>query len=663
MSRRTSLFVLVLSLAVVLGVYAADLLVEPVDPDAGTGAAPAAVEPVAGSWVCPVGDGRDGTETVTTVARPPSGTDTPSDVEVFAVGGGQRAIARSSRLFDGSALSHTTTAGDEVVTAVDWRGGPAVVQREWTLGRDAGDLPAGIVAGACVEPFSDRWTIPGLATSGGAQAVLRVANPFPSDATIAIGFVAPEGPLQPLALRNLSVRARDSLEIDVNEFLPERPDLAAVVTVASGRVAVEGYQLVRAAIGGVDGVSPLAAATEASESWTVPWVVDGDDLASWLWVYNPGERQALVELTYHTPDGGIVPDGLAEVVVDPGQLRRVDLRGTLPEGRNVAAVSARSDGAPIVVSAANELRSDDAARSGFAVQLGAVAPDVSWTVSGGATNGRVEQLHISNPGGSPATLSVEVFTGVTIQRPDELQGLTIEPGAHRVLEVDDVLGDVDAWTAFVTATSGDVVVGRVGSSEVERRNLVAVPGVPSAAWRTESSGREVIRDDGLLTRYATALGIARAERFPSVPEQPGTDLDPLPDADIDGSDDLPAEPDDDIGQTDQPETPVDPDLPSGDADPDAPAGDEEPGGTTGDDADGGDAPDDGDDAPDDGDDGDGAVGDRLDEDLFGRSPPDEVEDAGSDADEPTSADADDVSTDASTDAPTDEGAVDEPDAG
>lgn len=615
---------LVLSLAVAVGVYAADLLVEPVVHDAGTGVASAAVEPVGGGWVCPVGDARDGTEAVTTVARPPSDTDAPSDVEVFAIGDGQRTLETSSQLFDGSALRHTTPAGTEAVTAVDWRGGPAVVQREWTLGGDVGDLPAGIVAGACAEPFSDRWIIPGLATSGGAQAVLRVANPFPSDATIAVGFVAPEGPLQPLALRNLSVRARDTLEVDVNEFLPERPDLAAVVSVASGRVAVEGYQLVRAAIGGVDGVSPLAAATEASESWTVPWIVDGDDLASWLWVHNPGERQALVELTYHTPDGGIVPEGLAEVVVDPGQLRRVDLRGTLPEGRNVAAVSARSDGAPVVVSAANELRSADAARSGFAVQLGVPAPDVSWTVSGGATDGRVEQLHISNPGGSPATLSVELFTGVTIQRPDELQELTIQPGASRVLDVDDALGDVDAWTAFVTATSGEVVVGRVGSAEAGRRNLVAVPGVPSAAWRTESSARAVVRDDGLLTRYATALGIARAERLPSVPEQPGPDLEPLPDAE-DGSEDLPTE----------------------------------PGGGTGDGADasgdGVDDPDDGADVADDGADDDADVGARLDEDLFGRPTPDGEGGGGADADPETSPDQDGASTDADAEASTDAG--------
>ena len=632
MNRRTSLLVALLSLAVAVGVYAVDLVVEPVvsEPvvsEPGPGAAVTTVEPVAGSWVCPVGDARPGTEMVTTVARPPSNSATPSDIEVFSTGSGQRSLDRSSQLFDGAALTHATTEGDDTVMVVDWRAAPAVVHGQWTLGSDAedaddaDDLPAGIVAGSCVEPFSDRWIIPGMVTSGGAQAVLRIANPFPSDATIAVGFVAPEGALQPLALRNLSVQGRDTLEIDVNEFLPERADLAAVVTVASGRVGVEGYQLVRSAIGGIDGVSTLAAAPEPSEGWTVPWIVDGDDLASWLWVYNPGDRQALVELTYHTPDGGIVPDGLAEVVVDPGELRRVDLRGTLPEDRNVVAVSARSDGAPVVVSAANELRSDDEQRSGFAVQLGAATPDVAWTVSGGSTTDRVEQLHISNPGGSSVTLSVDVFSGVTVQRPDELQEVTIEPGAQRVLDLDEHLGDVDAWTAFVTASSGEVVVGRVGSSEAGRRNLVAVPGVPSSAWQTESSGQAVVRDDGLLTRYATALGIARGERLPTAPRQPDPDPEPLPDSelenDVEGPDDEPpADPDPDV---------EDPDEPIGDDEADGANGDEDPD----------EAPDD--DGTDAGDDTDASVGARLDEDLFGRTTAeatgDEDDDGDDDADE------------------------------
>lgn len=620
MSRRTTWLIVAAALLVGVGVAVVDLVVPPVDPPEPTPVATSG-DPVAGTWVCPVGDARDDTTLQASVARPPTAGSVPSQVEMHTLRQGERTTELETRLFPEAAATRRLEAGDGAAVAVDWRDGPAVVHREWTLTAEGGQLPPGIVAGGCVEPFSDRWIVPGMATSGGAQALLRIANPFPTDATIAIGFVAPEGPLQPLALRNLSVEGRGTLEIDVNEFLPERPDLAAVVTVASGRVGVEGYQLVRSAIGGVDGVSALAAAPEPAETWTVPWIVDGDDLASWLWVYNPGDRQALLELTYHTPDGGIVPEGLGEVSVDPGQLRRVDLRGTLPADVNVVALSARSDGAPVVLSAATELRSDDTPRSGFAVQLGTPDAADGWTVGGGPTQGRLEQLHLSNPTGEPASVSVALFTGVTVQRPEPLQELTLAPGAQRVVDLTDLLGTVDDWTAFVTASSGEVVVGRVGSANEGARNLVVAPGVPSSAWRAPGSGLGATWADGLVTRFATLLGIQRDDALPEVPEAPtpplgpdgeGPAIDELPELspeDVPGDD---AEVPDDLEVPDPDDLevpdPEDPDADGADG-ADDPGGEDDP-----DDADDEQGSEDGGPEPD----GEPSVGATLDQDLFGR---------------------------------------------
>lgn len=610
MSRRAMWLIAVVAVVVGAGVGTVDLVVAPVEPPEP--AAPVASgDPIAGTWVCPVGDARDDTTLRATVARPPASGSVPSRVELDALRDGDRVTQLRTRLFPEAAETWQPDAGDGAAVAVDWRDGPVVAHRAWTLTGEGGELPAGIVAGGCVEPFSDRWIVPGMDTSGGAQALLRIANPFPTDATIAIGFVAPDGPVQPLALRNLSVEGRSTLEIDVNGFLPERPDLAAVVTVASGRVGVEGYQLVRSAIGGVDGVSPLAAAPEPAEAWTLPWIVDGDDLASWLWVYNPGERQALVELTYHTPEGGIVPEGLAEVAVEPGQLRRVDLRGTLPDDHTVVALSARSDGAPVVISAATQLRSDDAPRSGFAVQLGTPGAADAWTVGGGPTAGRVEQLHLSNPTGAEATVSVSLFAGVTVQRPGALQDLTLAPGAQQVVDLADLLGSVDGWTAFVTASSGEVVVGRVGSSSDGPRDLVVVPGVPSSAWQVPGSGLRLTWADGLVTRFATRLGIQRDESLPELPAAPAPQLDPdggepaLDEPDP-GSEPVPGDVADDLADLEVP----DPDGPQG-TDADLPGPDADEG-----DADGVDDGDDGAD-PEDAEGPEPSVGASLDQDLFG----------------------------------------------
>lgn len=527
MSRRTSW----LALALILPVGAAVLALSwmsgplPAPPDA-----PAAseVRPVAGSWICPVGDGRDGTALHTIAARPLDAGDQPAEVDLEVFEGGERWSSTVPRLFTESAVTRSLPVGRTGALGATWRDGATVLHREWTL--DGDELPPGIVAGGCQQPLSDQWTIPGMVTSGGSQAILRIANPFPTDATIALRFVGTDGPVAPLALRNLSVEGRSTLEIDVNEYLPERDDLTVIVDVAAGRVAAQGLQLVRSAIGGVDGVSVLDAAPVPAEIWTVPWVVDREGGRSWLWVYNPSERVAPVELSYHTLTGGDLPAGLTEVLVEPGQLRRIDLRGTLPEDDEVVAVTARSDGAPVVVAGAVELAAEDAERTAFTVQLGIPQADTSWTVSGGPTAGRVEQLHLVNPGSEPATASVSLFTGVTVERPDDLQEMTVPAGGRAVVVVADGQRELDAWTAFVTTSAGELVVGRVGGAGEGPRRQVAVAGVPAAAWTTQSAESRLLRAEGLTQRLRTSLGIAEGEPVlaPSSPDAEPEELAPTP---------------------------------------------------------------------------------------------------------------------------------------
>lgn len=591
MTRRTwmGLGLIVLAAALVAGL---DRVVE-IEPDQPTIPAATTVPPVSGSWVCPVGDGREGTSLEVTVARPPAAGQQPAEVELEVLGDGEVERSTLAPLFPPSAATREVSLDQGAAVAATWRGGPATLQREWRFDGDDGDLPPGIAAGNCVQPYADRWIVPGMVTSGGSQALLRVANPFPTDATIGVSFVGTDGPVAPLALRNLSVGGRSTLEIDVNEFLPERDDLAAVVTVASGRVAAQGVQLVRSAIGGIDGVSTLEATAEPAEQWTVPWVVDRDDVASWLWIFNPSERLAAVELSYHTEDGGIVPDGLTEVLVEPGQLRRVDLRGTLPDGDQVVAVTTRSDGAPVVVSAAVRFGGDDVDRTAFGVQLGSPVTDSSWTVSGGPTEGRVEQLHLVNPGSEDVVASVSLFAGRTVDEPSELQDLEVPAGARRMVEIADGASDLPAWTAFVTASSGELVVGRVGANEAGPRRHVTVLGAASSGWMTETAGQLVSREEGLVQRLRTSLGIAAAERIGALtrdvitePVEPGG-LDAPPD-DVPPGD---APPDDPLDEdapldgevppedpADQPaEEPLGEPLPDDAPDADEAAGDDEEG--------------------------------------------------------------------------------------
>jgi hypothetical protein len=517
-----ALGMLIASLALV-GV--ADALVGPApDPVASPSPAPG-VEAVSGRSVCALGDDRDGATAVVDVVRPGPTGDAPAGVEVEQFEAGDLVDTATTRLFPGAGSRTVVEVGEAGASDVRWSSAPAVTTRSWRT--DGGeDLPPGTAAGPCVPgTAATSWTVPGLTTTGGAEARLRIANPHGTGATVAVGFLTPEGPEDPTRLRNLSVGPRETIELVVNEYAPEQDDLAAVVEVASGRVAVEGVQLHRSAIGGVDGVSLLQAATEPAETWTVPWLIDGEDRTSWLWIANRTDRSAPVELTYHTEAGGIVPELLAEVSVPPGTVRRIDLTGTLPEGLESAALTARSDGVPITVSGVAELSSDTVDDTGFAVQLGAPATDAVWTLTGTGREGRNEQLRLVNPGSEPATVDATLWDGSQASQPDELTGIEVAPGALVVVPLQGLLEGAPWWALTVRADSGEVVVGSVGQGDPDGpRHLVAVTGAPSAWWTT-ARAPERRAAPGTAQRLGTELGIA-----PLDPLAPTEDATPPPPA-------------------------------------------------------------------------------------------------------------------------------------
>jgi hypothetical protein len=547
-----ALGMLIVSLALV-GV--ADALVGPApEPVASSVDAPS-VEAVSGRTVCAVGDARDGTTAVVDVVRPGRSGDAPAGVEVEQFEAGDQSATSTTRLFPGAAARTTIEVGEAGASDVRWSSAPAVTTRSWRSDGEE-DLPPGTAAGPCVPgTAATSWTVPGLTTTGGAEARLRIANPHGTGATVAVGFLTPEGPDDPTRLRNLSVGPRETIELVVNEYAPEQDDLAAVIEVASGRVAVEGVQLHRSAIGGVDGVSLLQAATEPAETWTVPWLIDGEDRTSWLWIANRTDRSAPVELTYHTEAGGTVPELLAEVSVPPGTVRRIDLTGTLPEGLESAALTARSDGVPITVSGVAELSAEEVDDTGFAVQLGAPQMDAVWTLTGTGREGRNEQLRLVNPGSEPATVDATLWDGSQASQPDELTGIEVAPGALVVVPLQGLLEGAPWWALTVRATSGEVVAGSVGQGDPDGpRHLVAGTGAPSLWWTTDRSP-ERRAAPGTAQRLGTELGIAPID--PLAPTEDGT---PPPPA-TEERDEAEGSPDPDAPDPDAP----DPDAPDQDA--------------------------------------------------------------------------------------------------
>ena len=436
-------------------------------------------------------------------ARPGGVGGAPAQLERVDLVEGERSSTVLPSAFPSSdRRTDAARADGPAATWLRWRDGVVAVSREWRLEEVPG-YPDATVSGPCTTTSASTTVVPGLSTVGGEEARLRLANPHDGPASAAVSFATPGDPQAPLILQNLSIPAGSVREVVVNEVLPERADLAALVEVTSGRLAVEGIQISRAAIGEVDGVALLEATTAVAEDWTVPWIADDDATDGWLWVLNRGQRTATVELTLHTEAGGELPAGLTEVSVPAGELRRIDLTATLPEDVREAAVTARSNGVPIVVSGGVRRSAGDVERTGIAVQLGAVS-DTRWVVSGAANEVRRERLRLINPEADTASVDITVFDGVQALAPEALQGIEVPAGSSRTVPLEDLFSPTARWSAFVTASSGAVVVGRVGSDGGQGPlHLVAGAAVPSASWSATGSGLRPVSRPGLVTQLGT----------------------------------------------------------------------------------------------------------------------------------------------------------------
>ncbi|MFN2558001.1 MAG: DUF5719 family protein [Nitriliruptorales bacterium] len=491
---------------------------------------PASVAPVrpveSGSWYCAVGDTAKGNSLTILGTVQPNATESAAlEIETYA-GGEAR---RSGEVELAPASIHvqpvTGTVGEVGVNAQWWRA-PVVVTRVWARG--AGGEPQGLVAGPCEPDPASNWYLPGVTTVGGAQARIVVSNPFDSDAALSVTLITPDGTETPELLKNVGVPRHSVRVVDLNAHAPERTDLGAVVTVRAGRVVAEAWQSLSPAIGGIEGVSLAKLTPGPAQSWTVPWFPAGDD--AWLWVSNVGERPSTLELTVHTPSGGVPPEGLEEVIVSPGTIRRLDLRGVLPPGPRSGAVTvSTADGGAILVSGATQIRSSRVERSGLSIQLGAQATDSMWVVSAGSSRGRGESLHLVNPTAEPALADVRVVAPNVDLEPEALQSVTVPAGAVVDLDLAGAVGDLGPHTVFVTASSGQLILGLHGSAREGRLGLIAYPGIPSSLWSGGQRPPSVAFSPALSQRIGTHLGPS-ASPGPTAPTLPAlrrVERDPL----------------------------------------------------------------------------------------------------------------------------------------
>lgn len=520
MNRRVAIVSLVAVLGILgvltLGVSGAPLARLGPATATSTSVASPELAPSAGGSVCITGAGTSGAVADVLVLAPPL---LPRSSEgAAAVARGVLVVLREDvvrtaigPLAPGDLEHVRPELGAEGWTWAGWAGHPLTVWQEWRAGGAPGE-PRSVLAARCVPSDAPLWNVLGLRTDGGNESLLRIANPYTADATFAVTFITPDGASEPIALRNVSVPARTRVTLRLNDHVPEESDVAAVVTVGAGRLAVEGLQRAVAGLGGVEGVSVVPASTTPSTAWTLPWLPLGRDVDGAVWVLNPEPRAVTVRFTLHTPQGTAVPEGFDSVEIGPGALVRIETSDLALDGRQVLGLTLRSDTSGVLAAAGAQFRDEDPARTGLVRYPAAPAPDAQWSIAGTADAQRETTLHVVNLAESDAPLRVTLTTlgddAAPAVRTIVIEPTALAPGglARIVLPLDGA----STWSAVVTGGPA-LVVSRTTFGR-ELLEPVATDATASRSWSTPAralSGREL---DGWVAGLGTAGDLRRDAR-------------------------------------------------------------------------------------------------------------------------------------------------------
>ncbi|MCY4371000.1 MAG: DUF5719 family protein [bacterium] len=263
----------------------------------------------------------------------------------------------------------------------------AFVEFEGNAGA-AGVVASGddILAGyLCPARIPATWHLPGGSTLEGEGLVLRLFNPFTADARVDLWALSELGTEADDRLEGLTVPARQTRIVVIDEILDGRETLAIIVRPSAGSV-IPVMSLDR------DTDSAVWAGTAPSQGWEFP-VASVEGLDSALVLTNEGSLEVnfLVEVFDEAGEPGTPLSGF---IVGPGQAR-IALSELLPSGVGLRVTGDGPFGAALI------------GRSETAV---AVAPGLptnadTWLVPGPGAIGANARLSFLNTGVTDVTVT------------------------------------------------------------------------------------------------------------------------------------------------------------------------------------------------------------------------------------------------------------------
>lgn len=465
---------LVLGAAVAIEVGSDPTAVEPL-------AAVEAVPPSSGWWYCPVTAGED-EEAVLTIVPATADATTVTVVRHTAEG---RVAERAVEVPAGGRHVRTLEAGESGdPVAVQWAGGPAVAT--WTVhGADE------TAAAPCEAAPAPRWHVTGFDTTAQNRGLLHLFNPFGVDAVVRVTFGTPSGLVALVLTDNVLVPAGDTLVLELGDFEPEQPDLAVTVTSLAGRVVVGGETRLRPTANqpGPTGRALLRASPEPAGEWNLAVAASREGASSWVSVYNPGEREAAVQVRVSDP----LPDGaalLSEASVPAGGVLRLELDDTSATPTYGVSVQTVTD-LPVVVTGLSVVRTG--AGDAVAASLAAAAAP-QWALAGAETAGHLARVALYNPGAEPVTVALDAGDAT----PEAWSAIDLPANGHVIVDLSEAAGDSPSLPLRATGDGPFVVELRArGTGEPVR--LWSTTAVPARVWEGSPTRPPSWRDPVLST--------------------------------------------------------------------------------------------------------------------------------------------------------------------
>jgi hypothetical protein len=305
----------------------------------------------------------------------------------------------------------------------------------------------------CASKASDEWHFADGSTARDATLLLALFNPFPDDAVAELSFTHEEGRATPSVYQGLVVPARGLIVVDVGAEVRRREQVSSTVRVRSGRLVVDRIQLRTERP--KRGAALNLGAPSGGDVWYFPEGAKAEGIAERVVVYNPGEREALVDVEFTLDEGAIEP---FELSVPPRDRAVLDVSAEERVPAGAHAITVRSVNGEGVV-AERWIEANGSGRLGLGVTSGSPITSERWLFAFGATNASNDEwIVVHNVNAEDVEVDVVALAAGRLLPIQNLQNLEVPAGSRKPIRLGDHVKR-DDLPLLVTAT-GPVVVDR-----------------------------------------------------------------------------------------------------------------------------------------------------------------------------------------------------------